>query len=106
MTSPWTVAVGGLVNKPRTFGLEDLLAKFAQEERIYRLRCVEAWSMVIPWLGFPLAALLEEVEPLSSAKYVRFETLFDPQADARAAQRLVSRGPTSRGCAWTRRCTT
>jgi sulfoxide reductase catalytic subunit YedY len=77
-TSPWTVKVGGLVNQPRTFGLEDLL-KFEQEERIYRLRCVEAWSMVIPWTGFPLAKLLKEVEPLSKAKYVRFETILDPQ---------------------------
>jgi methionine sulfoxide reductase catalytic subunit len=76
--SPWTVAVGGMVSKPMTFGIEDLLKKFAQEERIYRLRCVEAWSMVIPWSGFPLAALLKEVEPLSGAKYVRFETLLDP----------------------------
>src|SRR5574341_2443110 len=77
-TSPWTVQVGGLVNKPRTFGIEDLL-KFEQEERIYRLRCVEAWSMVIPWMGFPLSKLLAEVEPLSKAKYVRFETLLDPK---------------------------
>jgi sulfoxide reductase catalytic subunit YedY len=77
-TSPWTVKVGGLVNQSRTFGLEDLF-KFEQEERIYRLRCVEAWSMVIPWIGFPLAKLLKEVEPLSKAKYVRFETLLDPQ---------------------------
>jgi sulfoxide reductase catalytic subunit YedY len=78
MTAPWTVAVGGLVSKPRTYGVEDLLARFTQEERIYRLRCVEGWSMVIPWQGFPLASLLREVEPLSSAKYVRFETLYDP----------------------------
>jgi len=78
-TSPWTVQVGGLVNKPKTFGVEDLLKKFAQEERIYRLRCVETWSMVIPWMGFPLARLLQEVEPLSKTKYVRFETLLDPQ---------------------------
>ncbi|GAB4530444.1 MAG: protein-methionine-sulfoxide reductase catalytic subunit MsrP [Anaerolineales bacterium] len=77
-TSPWQVEVGGLVNKARTFGLEDLLKKFPQEERIYRLRCVEAWSMVIPWQGFSLAALLKEVEPLSSAKYVRFEALHAP----------------------------
>jgi sulfoxide reductase catalytic subunit YedY len=77
-TSPWTVQVGGLVNKPATFGLEELL-KFQQEERIYRLRCVEAWSMVIPWQGFPLSQLLKEVEPLSKAKYVRFETLLDPK---------------------------
>ncbi|MBI4788850.1 MAG: protein-methionine-sulfoxide reductase catalytic subunit MsrP [Chloroflexi bacterium] len=75
-SSPWTIKVGGLVNKPQTFGMEDLL-KFAQEERIYRLRCVEAWSMVIPWLGFPLSKLLAAVEPTSQAKYVRFETLLD-----------------------------
>ena len=77
--TPWTVSVGGLVNKPKTYGVEDLLAKFGQEERIYRLRCVEAWSMVIPWLGFRLADLLREVEPTSAAKYVRFETLNDPE---------------------------
>lgn len=78
-TSPWTIEVGGLVNKPKTYGFEDLLKKFTQQERIYRLRCVEAWSMVIPWQGFPLAELLKEVEPTSKAKYVRFETLYDPQ---------------------------
>jgi sulfoxide reductase catalytic subunit YedY len=78
-TSPWTVEVGGLVNKPKSYGFEDLLKKFAQQERIYRLRCVEAWSMVIPWQGFPLAELLKEVEPTSQAKYVRFETLYDPE---------------------------
>jgi len=77
-TSPWTVEVGGLVHKPKTFDIDDLL-KFEQEERIYRLRCVEAWSMVIPWLGSPLAKLLGEVEPMSQAKYVRFETLYDPE---------------------------
>ncbi|MFN8454892.1 MAG: protein-methionine-sulfoxide reductase catalytic subunit MsrP [Anaerolineae bacterium] len=77
--SPWTVEVGGLVNKPQKFGIEDLLKKFTQQERVYRLRCVEAWSMVIPWQGFPIAQLLKEVEPLSKAKYVRFETLYDPE---------------------------
>lgn len=77
-TSPWTVEVGGLVNKPGTYGVDDLLTKFDQEERIYRLRCVEAWSMVIPWVGFPLSKLLAEVEPKSEAKYVRFETVYDP----------------------------
>jgi len=76
--SPWTVEVSGLVNKPTTFGIEDLLSKFTQEERIYRLRCVEAWSMVIPWTGFTLASLLKEVEPTSDAKYVRFETVYRP----------------------------
>lgn len=78
-TAPWTVEVGGLVNKPQTFGVEDLLSFFPQEERIYRLRCVEAWSMVIPWNGFPLASLLKMVEPTSAAKYVRFETVFRPE---------------------------
>ena len=74
-TEPWTVEVYGLINNPKTYGIEDLL-KFPQEERIYRLRCVEAWSMVIPWSGFPLASLLKEVEPTSDAKYVRFETVY------------------------------
>ena len=78
-TSPWTVTVGGLVNKPQTFDVDDLQRKFGQEERIYRMRCVEAWSMVIPWLGFPLAKLLREVEPRPEARYVRFETLDDPE---------------------------
>jgi sulfoxide reductase catalytic subunit YedY len=77
--APWTIQVGGLVNRPRTYAIEDLLKTYPQEERIYRLRCVEAWSMVIPWMGFPLAKLLAEVEPASAAKYVRFETLHDPQ---------------------------
>jgi sulfoxide reductase catalytic subunit YedY len=78
ITKPWSVSVGGLVNKPTTFGLEEIL-KFPQEERIYRLRCVERWSMVIPWVGFSLAKLLEKVEPASQAKYVAFQTLFDPK---------------------------
>jgi len=77
-TSPWAVQVYGLVNKPNTYTVEDLIRKFPPEERIYRLRCVEAWSMVIPWMGFPLASLLKEVEPTSDAQYVRFETLMDP----------------------------
>jgi sulfoxide reductase catalytic subunit YedY len=79
VTDPWSVEVGGLVRNPQTYAVEDLISRFDQEERIYRLRCVEAWSMVIPWLGFPLAALLQEVEPLPEAKYVRFETLYDPE---------------------------
>lgn len=76
-THPWTVEVGGLVANPKTFAIEDLISMFPQEDRIYRLRCVEAWSMVIPWQGFPLAALLKIVEPTSDAKYVLFETLMD-----------------------------
>ena len=78
-TEPWTVEVYGLVNKPKTFGVEDLITMYPQEERIYRLRCVEGWSMVIPWEGFPLSNILNEVEPTSKAKYVRFETIFDPE---------------------------
>jgi sulfoxide reductase catalytic subunit YedY len=78
VTSPWTVTVSGLVKRPKIYDLDDLY-KFEQEERIYRLRCVEAWSMVIPWIGFPLAKLLQEVEPLPNARYVRFETLYDPE---------------------------
>ncbi len=78
-TTPWTVAVGGMVNKPQTFAIEDLLKQFPQEERIYRHRCVEGWSMVIPWTGFPLAKLLKQVEPTSKAKFVRFETVMRPE---------------------------
>ncbi len=76
--SPWTIEVGGLAAKPRTFGMEDILKLFPQEERIYRLRCVEAWSMVIPWMGFPLASLLKAVEPKSEARYIGFQTVLDP----------------------------
>ncbi len=76
VTRPWTVEVGGLAQNPRTFDIDELL-RFDQEERIYRLRCVEAWSMVIPWIGFPLKKLLDQVEPLGSAKYVAFETAYD-----------------------------
>jgi sulfoxide reductase catalytic subunit YedY len=75
---PWTVEVAGLCHKPATFDIEALL-QFPLEERVYRMRCVEAWSMVIPWLGFPLATLLSRVEPTSQAKYVAFTTLLDPQ---------------------------
>lgn len=75
-TRPWTIEVGGLVQKPKTFGIEELL-KFEQEERIYRFRCVEGWSMVIPWVGFPLKKLLDAVEPLGAAKFVSFETAYN-----------------------------
>jgi sulfoxide reductase catalytic subunit YedY len=78
-TSPWEVSIGGLVNNPKKYSLEDIRNKFSIEERIYRLRCVEAWSMVIPWEGFPLAELLREVEPKSDAKFVRFETIYNPE---------------------------
>ena len=77
-TSPWEVEVYGLVSNPGKFGVEDLVKMFPPEERIYRLRCVEAWSMVIPWMGFPLSKLLNLVEPTSDAKYIRFETTYQP----------------------------
>ena len=76
-TAPWSVAIDGLVARPATYALEDIVPT-ALEERIYRLRCVEGWSMVIPWVGFPLADLLRRVEPSGSARYVAFETLVRP----------------------------
>jgi sulfoxide reductase catalytic subunit YedY len=79
-TFPWTVTVDGLVKKPRTFALEDILKLAPLEERIYRLRCVEGWSMVIPWDGFPLAALLKQVEPLGNARFVAFQSALDKEA--------------------------
>ena len=85
-TDPWSVRVDGLVAKPATLALEDILKRVTLEERVYRLRCVEAWSMVIPWIGFPLADLLRRVEPLGSAKYVAFETLLRP-SEMRAQRR-------------------
>jgi len=78
-THPWQVEIEGLVKKPGRYALEDLLKLSAQEERIYRLRCVEGWSMVIPWVGYSLSALIRKVEPLGSAKYVEFVTLADPK---------------------------
>jgi sulfoxide reductase catalytic subunit YedY len=79
VTRPWTVAVEGLVGRPKVFDLDELLRLFAQEDRIYRFRCVEGWSMVIPWLGFPLSELLKLAEPLGSARFVAFETANDPR---------------------------
>jgi sulfoxide reductase catalytic subunit YedY len=77
ISSPWSVEVSGLVENPKTYDVDDLKSKFDPEERIYRLRCVEAWSMVIPWLGFPLSKIFDEVVPTSDAKYVKFTTLLD-----------------------------
>ncbi len=78
-TSPWMITVGGLVNKPGSFSVNDLTNKYQPEERIYRMRCVEGWSMVIPWLGFPLGRLLQDVQPKPEAKFIRFESLYDPE---------------------------
>lgn len=79
MTRPWTISVEGEVAKPQTIDIETLLGWFTPEDRVYRMRCVEAWSMVIPWLGFPLADLIKRLEPTSNAKFVEFQTLLDPQ---------------------------
>jgi len=79
VTKPWKVTIDGHVNKPGDYDLDDLLKPYTMEERIYRMRCVEAWSMVIPWLGFPLKDLIARVEPTSKANYVAFTTLFDPE---------------------------
>jgi sulfoxide reductase catalytic subunit YedY len=78
-TSPWSIAVEGECAKPATYTLEDILKGETLEDRVYRHRCVERWSMVIPWAGFPLANLLKRVEPTGNAKYVAFETLYDPK---------------------------
>ncbi len=78
VTEPWSVEVSGLVKNPRIYSMEDILAKFTQEERIYRMRCVEGWSMVIPWTGFPLHQLLEDVQPTEEAQYVSFESALIP----------------------------
>jgi sulfoxide reductase catalytic subunit YedY len=77
--SPWQVQVGGLVDKPKTYDLDAIMKIAPLEERIYRHRCVEAWSIVVPWIGFPLAALLKQVEPNAKAKFVAFQTLYDPK---------------------------
>ena len=78
-TRPWTVTVEGEIKRPRTFSIDDLLKLAPLEERIYRMRCVEGWSMVIPWVGFPLAELIRQVEPNGQARFVEFVTLADPQ---------------------------
>ena len=78
-TRPWTITVEGEVNKPKVFDIEELLKLAPLEERVYRLRCVEAWSMVIPWVGYSLAELLKRVEPTGNAKFVEFISLEDPK---------------------------
>jgi len=77
--SPWKIQVGGLVNKPKTYDVDDLLQRMPLEERLYRMRCVEAWSMAVPWTGFPISALIKEVEPKPEAKFLRMVTLFRPE---------------------------
>jgi sulfoxide reductase catalytic subunit YedY len=89
VTKPWTVAIEGLVKQPRSYGIEDLIKLSAQEERIYRLRCVEGWSMVIPWVGYSFAELIKKVEPLGSAKYVEFYTQADPNTMPGLSSRVL-----------------
>ncbi|MBI5772919.1 MAG: protein-methionine-sulfoxide reductase catalytic subunit MsrP [Verrucomicrobia bacterium] len=79
VTEPWPVKIGGFVEKPMTVDAKELVEMFGLEERVYRFRCVEAWAMVVPWTGFPLAKLIEKVAPKSDAKFVRFETAFRPE---------------------------
>ncbi len=88
-TSPWTVEIDGLVKKPGRYALEDLLKLSAQEERVYRLRCVEGWSMVIPWVGYSLSELIKKVEPLGGAKYVEFVTQADPKTMPGVGSRVL-----------------
>jgi sulfoxide reductase catalytic subunit YedY len=91
-TDPWKITISGEVAKPQTLDLDDLYKKFPLEQRIYRMRCVEAWSMVVPWIGFPLSKLLAMVEPTSKAKYVAFETLYDPEQMPGQKDRFIGGG--------------
>jgi sulfoxide reductase catalytic subunit YedY len=91
-TDDWKITVGGECEKPGTYSLEDLIKPFDIEERVYRLRCVEAWSMVIPWLGVPLASVIKSLQPTSKAKYVAFKTLLDP-SQMPGQNRSVLQGP-------------
>lgn len=87
MTRPWTIAVDGLVEKPFEIGIDDLMRKLPLEERLYRFRCVEAWSMAVPWTGIPLKAFVEFAKPLAGAKYIRFETFMNPRVAPGQSQR-------------------
>ncbi|QMD50869.1 protein-methionine-sulfoxide reductase catalytic subunit MsrP [Citrobacter sp. RHB35-C21] len=91
-TDPWTLKISGEVAKPLTLDHDALTARFPLEERIYRMRCVEAWSMVVPWIGFPLHKLLAQVEPTSNAKYVAFETIYSPNEMPGQKDRFIGGG--------------
>ena len=86
---PWTVAVDGEIKKPKRYDIDELMKLAPLEERVYRLRCVEGWSMVIPWIGFPLNALIKQAEPTGKAKYVEFTTLLDPKQMPEQKSRMV-----------------
>lgn len=92
ITDPWTLKIDGLVEKPITLDADALTSRFGLEERIYRLRCVEAWSMVIPWVGFELSRLIKSAKPLSSARYVAFQTLYDPSQMPGQKSRFIGGG--------------
>ena len=96
-SDPWTVNIDGLVEKELQIGIEDLIAKMPVQERIYRHRCVEAWSMVVPWIGFPLADLVKLAQPKSEAKYVQFQTFHDPDT-ARGQRQHWYPWPYTEGC--------
>ena len=89
VTKPWSVAIEGLVKQPKSYTLEDLIKLAPQEERVYRLRCVEGWSMVLPWVGYSMSELIKKVEPLGSAKYVEFVTLADPKTMPGVGSRVL-----------------
>ena len=88
-TKPWTLEIEGLVKKPMRLGLEEVMKLGAMEERIYRMRCVEGWSMVIPWIGFSLSTLVKHVDPLGSAKFIEFVTLADPKTMPNVGSRVL-----------------
>jgi len=90
--NPWQLEVTGMVETPLRLDYDDIFSRFSLEERIYRLRCVEAWSMVIPWIGFSLGDLLKAAKPLSSAKYVAFHTLYDPDQMPGQSNRFIGGG--------------
>lgn len=90
--SPWKITIDGEVAKPMTLDMDDIFKRFPLEQRIYRMRCVEAWSMVVPWTGFPLSALLKMVEPTSDARYVAFTTLYDPEHMPGQKDRFIGGG--------------
>ncbi len=104
-TSPWKVKIDGHCAKPADYLLEDLIKPFELEERVYRLRCVEAWSMVIPWVGIPLSSILKRAEPTCQGDLRRVHDASATVRDAGSAARPACTGPTSKACAWTRRCT-
>ena len=99
---PWKVSVEGEIKNPKVYDIDELLKLAPLEERVYRLRCVEGWSMVIPWIGIPLAELIKRVEPTGNAKYVQFITLADP-TQMPGRRRRVLDWPYPKACAWTKR---